>query len=148
MSLHIWRCQSPGNPSSCTTFMLNPHWGRVATGQTNKQKVLHLCTQGYFGPVQLFVTLGTVACQASLSEEFTRQEYWNVSAHTGCHILLEHYIAYCSSCQLLQVPGATRTPVTQAAAPPPHLALTGADPSPPEQPQEQTPVDTHMQRWK
>ena len=30
---------------------------------------------------------------------------------------------------------------TQAAAPPPHLALTGANPSPPGQPQEQTPVD-------
>ena len=36
---------------------------------------------------------------------------------------------------------AARTPVTQAAAPPPHLTLTGADPSPPGQPQEQTPVD-------
>ena len=31
--------------------------------------------------------------------------------------------------------------MTQAAAPPPHLALTGANPSPPKQPQEQTPVD-------
>jgi len=31
--------------------------------------------------------------------------------------------------------------VTQAAAPPPHLALTGAIPSPPGQPQEQSPVD-------
>jgi len=31
--------------------------------------------------------------------------------------------------------------VTQAAAPPPHLVLTGANPSPPGQPQEQTPVD-------
>jgi len=31
--------------------------------------------------------------------------------------------------------------VTQAAAPPPHLALTRTDPSPPGQPQEQTPVD-------
>ena len=31
--------------------------------------------------------------------------------------------------------------MTQAAAPPPHLALTGANPSPPGQPQEQTPVD-------
>ena len=30
---------------------------------------------------------------------------------------------------------------TQAAAPPPHLALTGANLSPPGQPQEQTPVD-------
>ena len=31
--------------------------------------------------------------------------------------------------------------MTQAAAPPPHLALTGANPSPPGQPQEQTPED-------
>ena len=37
--------------------------------------------------------------------------------------------------------GAARTPATQATAPPPHLALTGANPSPPGQPQEQTPVD-------
>ena len=29
----------------------------------------------------------------------------------------------------------------QAAAPPPHLVFTGANPSPPEQLQEQTPVD-------
>ena len=39
------------------------------------------------------------------------------------------------------IPGASRTPATQAAVPPPHLALTGANPSPPGQPQEQTPVD-------
>ena len=31
--------------------------------------------------------------------------------------------------------------MTQAAAPPLHLTLTGADPSPAGQPQEQTPVD-------
>jgi len=31
--------------------------------------------------------------------------------------------------------------VTQAAAPPPHLALTGANPSPPGQSQEQSQVD-------
>jgi len=31
--------------------------------------------------------------------------------------------------------------VTQAGAPPPHLALTGADPSPPGQLQKQSPVD-------
>ena len=34
-----------------------------------------------------------------------------------------------------------RNPVTQAGALRPHLALTGANPSPPGQPQEQTPVD-------
>ena len=39
------------------------------------------------------------------------------------------------------MPGAGRTPATQAAAPPPHPALTGTNPSPPGQPQEQTPVD-------
>ena len=40
-----------------------------------------------------------------------------------------------------RVPGAARIHETQAAAPPPHLALTEANPSPPGQPQEQTPVD-------
>jgi len=33
-----------------------------------------------------------------------------------------------------------RTPVTQAAVLPPHLAFTGTNPNPPGQPQEQTPV--------
>ena len=36
--------------------------------------------------------------------------------------------------------------MTQAVAPPPHLALSGADPSPLGQPQEQTPVnDPHTE---
>ena len=34
-----------------------------------------------------------------------------------------------------------QNPCDPAATPPPHLALTGANPSPPGQPQEQTPVD-------
>jgi len=38
-----------------------------------------------------------------------------------------------------------RAPVTKATVPPPHLALPGADPSPPG-PQEQTPVnDPHAE---
>ena len=76
----------------------------------------------------------TVACQASLSAEFSRQECWNVLASTGRRFLLPSppapLRAWC--CQ---------SPVAQAAAPPPHPALTGADPGPPGQPQEQTPVD-------
>ena len=37
-----------------------------------------------------------------------------------------------------------RSPATQAAAPPPHLALTGANPTPSGQPEEQSPVyDPH-----
>ena len=80
--------------------------------------------------------------QPSRSERgFSRQEYWRILANTGRHTHLEHYISCYSSCQLLWVPGAARTPATKAAAPPSPLAHTGKDPSPPGQPQEQTPVD-------
>ena len=72
---------------------------------------------------------------------FSRQEHWSVLAITCCHTLLEHYTSCCPSRQLPWGPGAARTPETQTAAPPPHLALTGANPTPPGQPQEQTPVD-------
>ena len=65
---------------------------------------------------------------------------WGAIAFSG-HTLLEHYISCCPSFQLPCVPGAARGPVTQAAAPPPHLALTGANPSSPGQLQEQSPVD-------
>ena len=64
--------------------------------------------------------------------------------NTGCHTLLEHYIFCFLSHQLPWVPGTARTPVTQAAVPPPHLALTGANPTPPGQPQEQIPVDNPL----
>jgi len=53
--------------------------------------------------------------------------------------LLEHYISCCPSRQPPWVPGAARTPATQAAAPPPHLALVRANPSPSGQPQELNP---------
>ena len=53
--------------------------------------------------------------------------------------LLEHCISCCPSCQPPWVPGAARTPATQAATPPPPLALSGANPSPPGQPQELNP---------
>ena len=65
VSLHIWHHQGLCKTSSCTTLTLNSHWGRAATGK--KKKVLHLCTQDYFGHVKLFSTLWTVACQTSLS---------------------------------------------------------------------------------
>ena len=70
---------------------------------------------------------------------FSRQEYWSILADIGCHTLLEHCISCCPSRQPRWVPGAARTPATQAAVPPPHLALTGANPSPPGQPQELNP---------
>jgi len=74
-------------------------------------------------------------------EGFSRQEYWSILAITGCHTLLDHYISCFPSSQLPWVPGAARCPVTQAGAPPPDVALIGANPSPPGQPQEQSPVD-------
>ena len=33
MSLHTWRLQGLHEPSSCATFTLNSHWGRVATSK-------------------------------------------------------------------------------------------------------------------
>ena len=53
MSLHSWRCQGTCKTSSCATFVLNSHWGRVATGK----KVLLFCGQGHFGNVRFFVYL-------------------------------------------------------------------------------------------
>ena len=49
MSLHTWHSQGSYDPNSCTTLMLNPHWGRTAT----QKSVLHLCMQGCFSHVQV-----------------------------------------------------------------------------------------------
>ena len=86
-------------PSSCSIF------AGTELPQA-KKKVLGLYTCSRFSHVQLVATLWTVACQASLSEGFSRQDYWSVLANTGCHTLLDHYISCCPSCQLPWVPGA------------------------------------------
>ena len=146
MSLHTWRPQDPCKPSSCSTFMLNSHWGRAATGKKEKKSCIcgrrvTLVMSESLWPCKLWPV--RLPCKG---EGFSRQEYWSVLANTGCLTLLEHYIFCCPSRQLPWVPGAARTPATQAAAPPPFLALTGANPSPPGQPQEQTPVnDLHAE---
>ena len=128
----------PGSPQAKQLHHLHAQLSLGQSCHRQKQKVLHLCAQGRLDCVLLFV-----ACQPSLLcvcvGVFSRQEYWSLFAKTSCHTLLEHYISYYSSCQFPWVPGAARTPVTQAAAPPPHLALTGANPSPPGQPQELNP---------
>ena len=81
-----------GAPPSCLTLT----WAELP--QTKKS--LCLCMRGLFSSAQLFATLWTVACQASLSGGFSRQEYWKVLVHTGFHTLLEHYISCCPSHQL------------------------------------------------
>ena len=50
MSLHSWCHQGPHKSSSCTTFMLNSHWGRAATG---KKRLVFMCT----GSLRLCPTL-------------------------------------------------------------------------------------------
>ena len=89
----------PGSPPAKQLYLLQ---AQLSLGQSchRQKKVLSLCRQGRFGCVQLFATLWTVACQASLSGGLSRQEHWNVLANTGCHTLLEHYISCCPSRQL------------------------------------------------
>ena len=139
MSLHNWHHQGPYKPSSCVIFMLNSYWGRAATGKKKScvyaRRVASIMSDA-LQPCRL--------CLTSLLHQGGGSPGKNtgiVLANTGCHTLLEHYISYCPSHQLPWVTGAARTPETQAAAPPPHLALTGANPSPPGQPQEQIPVN-------
>ena len=138
MSQHTWRHQVPRKPSSCITFTLNSHWGRAATG---KKRLVSTRARGRCGPVRLFATLWTVACQASLSGRRVLQarilepigQYW-------LPYLLGHYFL------LPEPPAPLRTWCCRnpcdprsctASAPGPQ----GANPSPPGQPQEQTPGD-------
>ena len=43
----------------------------------DSRKMVCVCILNHFSCVWLFVTLWTVACQALLSVEFSRQEYWS-----------------------------------------------------------------------
>ena len=67
----------------------------------------------------------------------------------GSHALVGCHMSCCPSWCLPWVPGAARVSETQAAVPPPHLAFTGTNPSPPGQTQGQTPVyGSHAVKWK
>jgi len=136
VSLHTWCPRFPATQVAVTPSHPTHTWAELPQAK----KCLASMHPGHFCHVQLFETMWTVACQVYLSRGFSRQ-YWSVLANTGCHTLLEHYISYCPSCHLPWVPGGARTPAPQAAARPSNLALTGADPSPPGQSQEQIPVD-------
>lgn len=68
----------------------------------------------------------------------SRQEYWSTLGNTGCHILLECYISFAL---VTNWPEYLVLPEPPQAAAPPFLALTGANTSLPEQPQEQSPVN-------
>ena len=137
--------QGPRKPSGCTTFTLNSHWGRAATGK--KMSCACVCR----GTSVVSTLCDSVDCGLpgfSVRERgLSRQEYWSILADTGCLTLLEHCISCCPSRQLPWVPGAAWPPATQAAAPPPHLALTEANPSPPGQPQRSVRGHPREVRW-
>ena len=76
MSLHTWHLQGPCKPSSCTTFMLNPHWGRAATGKKKSSVVSSSLQPCGLWPAKLL-------CQA----EFSRQDtgmYWPILVAIHC----------------------------------------------------------------
>ena len=137
MSLHTWCLQGPYKPSK----LCHLH-AQLSLGQ-NRHRQKKSCVSAH--RVALVVSDSMRPCRLwparLLSGRFSRQEDWSVLANTCFHTLLEHYISCCPIHQLPWVPGAARTSATQAAAPPSHLVLTGADPSLPGQPQEQTLVD-------
>jgi len=140
VSLHTWCHQGHCSPSSCTTFTLNPHWGRAVTGQKKKSiasmhaGLLRLCST-LCGPVNCglpgFSVRGVL--QARILECIG--QYWLSYPSRALYFLLA---LATNSPEYLVWPESLWT---QAAAPPPQLALTGAEPSLPGQPQEQTTVD-------
>ena len=140
MFLHTWRCQVPLNPSSCAIFMLNYLWGRAATGKKSYAYARRVASvmSNPLQPCRLWPA--RLLCQEG---GFSRQEYWsNIGQYWLPYPSRALYLLL--PCQLPWVPGAARNTVTQVAAPPPHLTLTGAKPSHPEQPWEKPQWTKHM----
>ena len=138
---------APGSPQA--KQLSHPH-AQLSLGQScHRQKMSCVHARGVtsvvsnsLGPCRLWPV--RLLCQGG---GFSRQGYWSVLANTGCHTLLGHYISCCPSRQLPRVPGAARTPETQAAAPP-HLALTGQTQVLQGSLRSKPQRTTHMQRWK
>ena len=136
MSLHTWSHQGPCKPSSCTTFMLNSHWGRAATGKRNLASMhagsLWLCPTlcvpvvcGLPGlSVRGFLQAGILECIG---------QYWLPYPSRALYFLLPWpptpLSTWCcqNPCNL--------SSCTSTAGP------HEVNPSPPEQPQDRTPVD-------
>ena len=103
--------------------------GSAGAGPRHMQVAVTLVMPNFLRPCGMWPARGVL--QERILEDIG--QYW-----LPC--ILEHYISCCPSHQLPRVSGTARTFATQAAAPPPHLALKGANPSHPGQPQEQSPV--------
>ena len=143
MSLHTWCHQGPHKSSSCTTFMLNSHWGRAATG---KKRLAFMCT----GSLRLCPTLcDPVDCglpgfsvrewvlQAKILEHIGQD--WLPYLFRALYFLLPWPPTPLSTwcCQNPCDPSSCTT-----STPGPHRA----NPSPPGKPQELKPMDdTHVE---
>ena len=96
MSLHTWHRQSPCTPSSCTTFMLNSHWGRAATGKKNllHEVFVHRVASvvsNSLQPCRLWPA--RLLCQGRV---FSKQECWNVLANAAAAKSLQSCLTLCN----------------------------------------------------
>ena len=136
------RLVPPGSPQA---KQLRPN-SQLSLGQScHRQKALCLCVQGHFGVSDSLWPCGLwLARLLRQRGGFSRQEYWSVLANSGHHTLLELYISCCPS---LQSPESLVLPEPLRPKQLPHLHSwpSGANPSPPGQPQEQTPVEPHVE---
>ena len=95
----------------------------TGAGRSQAKKALPPCTQGHFGHARL---CDPVDCGLpGLSVREVGSSGKNTGAYGPILVAMAFYISGCPSRQPPWVPGAARTPATQAAAPPPHLASRG-----------------------
>ena len=75
----MWGTQSEAelihDPQQIWGMDMSPKWAMADIG--HHLACTHACNWSRFSHVQLFVTPWTVACQAPLPMEFSRQEYWS-----------------------------------------------------------------------
>ena len=135
----------PGSPQAKQLCQLHAQLslGRSATGK--KKCLASVCTGLLWSCPALFDPVDCGLPGFSVRDGVLQARILECIGQDGLPYPLEHYISCCPGHQLSRVTGAARIPVTQAAAPSPHLALTGANPSPPGQSQELPPQwTTHM----
>ena len=120
--------------SLLSSIRIDHQWQSCHRPKRKKRSLMFMCA----GSLQSCPTLwpcrlwpASLRCQRGDSPGKNTGVYWPLLVAIP---FLEHCISCYPSRQPPWVPGAARTPATQVAAPPRHLALTGANPSPPEQP--------------
>ena len=114
MSLHNWRRQGPHDLSSCTTFTLNRHWGRAATG---KKRPASMCSG-------LLLSCPTLCDPVDYGlSGFSVREGGSPGKNTGAYWPTLSAIPFESTVfpaalatNSPELPGAARTPATQAAS--------------------------------